>query len=86
MPPNLNNFLEMETLSETPCDILSLQAKRQEQRLSECDMIHVQVRPWLTLLVGAVAASVAEGAAAAGSVAVERFEGSLRSLELVCRE
>lgn len=86
MPQNLNNFHEIETLSETPCDILSLQAKRQEQRLSECDMIHVQVRPWLTLLVGAVAASVAEGAAAAGSVAVERFEESLRSLELVCRE
>jgi hypothetical protein len=86
MSPNLNNFHGIETLSETPCDILSLQAKQQGRILSECDMIRVQVRPWLSLLVGAVAASVAEEAAAAGSVAVERFEGSLRSRELVCRE
>lgn len=86
MSPNLNNFHEIDTLSETPCDILSLQAKRQGRILSECDMIRVQVRPWLSLPVGAVAASVAEEVAAAGSVAVERFEGSLRSRELVCRE
>jgi hypothetical protein len=75
MSPYLNNFHEIEMLSETPCDILSLLTKRQGRILSECDMIRVQVRRLLSLLVGAVAASVAEEAAAAGSVAVERFEG-----------
>jgi len=49
-------------------------------------MILVQVQPSLSLLVGAVGVSVAEGAAAVGSAAVERSEGSLRFRELVCRE